>query len=149
MKLNLPKYPLRTKTVKGKAFVFDDFRKKYVAFTPEEYVRQNFAWYLVHEKNYPKGLTAIEQSLKYYDTNKRADIVIYNTNREVVMITECKAPEVNITQKTFDQIARYNRQFESRYLTVTNGLKHYCCEYTESGKYRFLKDIPDYKSIQA
>jgi hypothetical protein len=147
MELNLPKYNLKTQNTEGKPMVFDSFRKKYVALTPEEYVRQQFALYLVNEKKYPKSLTAIEHSLKFYGMDRRADIVIYNPEGDVILITECKAPSVKITQKAFDQIARYNMQFKSKYLAVSNGLKHYCCEFTGKGTYRFLKDIPEYKAI--
>jgi hypothetical protein len=147
MDLNLPKYDFKIKHISGKALIFDSFRKKYVALTPEEYVRQSFALYLVNEKKYPKGLTAVEHSLKFYGMDRRADIVIYNPDGDVILITECKAPSVNITQKTFDQIARYNMQFKSRFLAVSNGLKHYCCEFRCDGTYHFLKDIPEYEAI--
>lgn len=148
MELSLPKYKLQIQEKDGKKMVFDPFRKKYVVLTPEEYVRQYFARFLTEEKGFPSGLTAIEHRLKFYDLNRRADIVNYNAAGHVVMITECKAPSVNISQKTFDQIARYNMKLKARFLVVTNGLNHFCCEYLSGGNYRFLRDIPHYTQTE-
>ncbi|PIE78923.1 MAG: restriction endonuclease subunit R [Candidatus Delongbacteria bacterium] len=149
MQLNLPKYELKIKQEDDKNFVFDNFRKKYVALTPEEYVRQHVALFLVNEKGFPSGLTATEHSLKVYEMERRADIVNYNTAGEIVMITECKAPSVKISQKTFDQIARYNMTFKAKFLLVTNGINHYCCEFLPNAKYKFLHEIPNFKDIQS
>ena len=115
--------------------------------TPEEYVRQNFIHFLINEKQFPKGLTAVEHSLKLYGRDKRADIVTYNNENKVVVITECKAPSVKITQKAFDQIAHYNMVFKAKYLLVTNGLNHYCCMYTSDTDYEFIRDIPNYNDL--
>ena len=61
---------------------------------------------------------------------------------------ECKAPEVKISQSTFDQIARYNIHFNARILMVTNGLDTYCVKICkERGGYEFVNDIPDYQDI--
>ena len=147
-KLNLPECQLKILKENDKLKVFDIIRKKYVAFTPEEHVRQQFIHYLITEKQYPKGLLSVEKQLKVHDTEKRADIVLFNTKLEPVVIIECKAPEINITQKTFDQIARYNMTFKADCLIVTNGMKHYCCKPDyKTGNYTFLKDIPDYETI--
>ena len=146
--LNLPEANFKILQENNKTKVFDIIRKKYVALTPEEYVRQQFIHYLINEKNYPKGLLAVEKQLKIYDLEKRTDIVLYNTSGKPVVIVECKAPPVNITQKTFDQIARYNMNFKAEYLIVTNGLKHYCCKPDyENNTYEFLREIPEYETI--
>lgn len=64
------------------------------------------------------------------------------------MIVEYKAPHVAITQKVFEQIARYNIVLRVKYLTVSNGLHHYCCMLDEeSGRYRFLREIPAYEVL--
>ena len=146
--LNLPEANLKILQENNKTKVFDIIRKKYVALTPEEYVRQQFIHYLIKEKNYPKGLLAVEKQLKIYDLEKRTDIVLYNTSGKPAVIVECKAPSVNITQKTFDQIARYNMNFKAEYLIVTNGLKHYCCKPNyKNNTYEFLREIPEYEII--
>lgn len=128
--------------------IFDDIRKKFVALTPEEWVRQNFISFLVKQKKYPAALFAIEKSLSLNKMQKRSDVVIYNNRGEALMIIECKAPSVRIDQHVFDQVARYNIAFKVSYLVVTNGLQHYCCSIDhENENYYFLKEIPGYKDI--
>ena len=145
--LNLPEFELKKKQTEKGDFVFDIIRKKYVLFTPEEYVRQYFIRYLIDVKHYPKGLTSVEKQLEFYNLKKRTDIVMYDKKGKVEIIVECKAPGIQISQLTFDQIARYNMNFKAKYLIVTNGLQHYCCQpdYT-TGTYTFLKEIPVYRS---
>ena len=146
--LNLPEVNLKIMNENNKLKVFDIIRKKYVALTPEEQVRQQFIHYLINEKHYPKGLLAVEKQLKVYDTEKRADIVLYNTNLKPIVIVECKAPEVTVNQKAFDQIARYNLSLKVDYLIVTNGLEHFACQLDfNTNSYRFLEEIPNYKEI--
>ena len=143
--LNLPKVALKTKSVEGTIQVFDVIRKKYFVLTPEEWVRQHFIHYLNNEKNYPMGLMGVEKMVKYNALKTRADIVLYTTEGKAKMIVECKAPNVKITQDTFNQIAKYNSQLKVKYLVVTNGMKHYCCkmEYN-TNEIKFLEEIPTY-----
>ena len=146
--LNLPGYPFNVQTKEQKKYIFDAFRKKFVKLTPEEWVRQHFARYLVEEKGYSASLMAVEMNMQYNRLNFRADVVVYNRQAQPVMIIECKAPEVAIRQEHFDQIVRYNMQLRVRYLIVTNGLEHYCCRLDyEQGSYVFLKDIPEYAQL--
>ena len=141
--LNLPKVALKTKSVEGTIQVFDVIRKKYFVLTPEEWVRQHFIYYLNKEKNYPMGLMKVEKMIKYNSMQTRADIVLYNKEGKSNMIVECKAPEVKITQDTFNQIAKYNFQLKVDFLVVTNGIKHYCCQMDyEKNEITFLDDIP-------
>ena len=142
-KLNLPDVALKTKLVEGNTQVFDVVRKKYFKLTSEEWVRQHFIHYLNSEKNYPFGLMGVETMVKYNNLKTRADIVLYNTSGKPNMIVECKSPTTKITQDTFDQVARYNFKLQVKYLVVTNGLKHFCCEmnYIEK-QISFLKVIP-------
>ena len=146
--LNLPSYDFRLKKDDGQVRIFDEIRKKYVALTPEEWVRQHFIMFLIHEKKVPAGLMILEKQITMNTMLRRPDILIHNRQGAPVMIVECKAPEVDITQDTFDQIARYNSVLKVPYLLVTNGLRHYCCrmDYQE-GTYKFLKDIPDYDGM--
>ena len=128
-----------------KIHIFDEVRKKYLLLTPEEWVRQNFIHYLNKEKKYPLGLMGVEQMVKYNSLKTRADIVIYNLEGKPNVIVECKAPEVKITQDTFNQIAKYNSQLKVKYLIVTNGMKHFCCQMDyENNKIIFLEDVPAY-----
>ena len=124
-----------------KTYIFDVVRKKYLLLTPEEWVRQNFIHYLNKEKKYPLGLMGVEQMVKYNSLKTRADIVMYNTEGKANIIVECKAPDVKITQDTFNQIAKYNSQLKVKYLLVTNGMNHYCCKMDyESNRITFLEE---------
>ena len=145
LKLNLPQYDSKISKKEGKLYIFDEFRKKYVALTPEEWVRQNFLMYLVTDKKYPRTLIAVEAGLKLYKRKKRTDAVVYNKQGEPLLIIECKASQVKINQDVFDQVVRYNLALKVNYLIVTNGLEHYCCllDY-KNNSYSFLNEIPEY-----
>lgn len=133
------------KSEEEKTYIFDVVRKKYLLLTAEEWVRQNFIHYLNKEKKYPLGLMGVEQMVKYNSLKTRADIVMYNTEGKANIIVECKAPDVKITQDTFNQIAKYNSQLKVKYLLVTNGMNHYCCKMDyESNRITFLEEIPSY-----
>ena len=97
------------------------------------------------EKKYPKSYINVEKLIKVNDTSKRYDIAVFKPNGELFLLIECKAPEISITQDTFDQIARYNLKLKSEYLMVTNGLNHYFCQMDfENEKYVFLKELPNF-----
>ncbi len=143
--LNLPFAALKTKLVEGTTQVFDEVRKKYFILTPEEWVRQHFIHYLNNEKKYPLGLMGVEKLVKYNGLSTRADIVLYDKDAKATMIVECKAPKIKITQDAFNQIAKYNFKLKVKYLVVTNGLQHFCCEMDyENNKITFLDGIPRY-----
>ncbi len=147
-KLNLPEYSFRIKTKEGKSMIFDSFRKKFVRLTPEEWVRQNFVQFLLNEKNYSPSLIVVEAGLKVNNNPQRADLVVFDRSGNPVLVAEFKAPEVKISQDTFDQIVRYNMQLKVKFLIVSNGLNHYCCQinYT-SNNYAFLPEIPDFIDV--
>lgn len=112
---------------------------------PEEWVRQHCILYLIKVKKYPISLINIEKELIVNGLKKRYDIVVFNSNGNIQLIVECKAPEITINQSTFDQIAQYNRTLRAQYLMVTNGLNHYYCQMDfENERYNFLNDIPDF-----
>ena len=145
-KLNFPEYSFRFKSSENKTLVFDEIRKKFVVLTHEEWVRLHVVQFLLKEKKYPKSLINVEKQLKLNNTVKRYDIVVFNNDGSIFLIVECKAPSIEISQLTFDQIARYNLALEAQYLMVTNGLDHYYCQMDfENERYVFLKEIPNYK----
>lgn len=147
--LNLPTYSFKIKSEGDRNYIFDPYRKKYLLLTPEEWVRQNFASFLINEKDYPSGRIITEKTLKYNQLTKRCDILIYDRNLNPLALIECKAPEVKITGSVFDQIAVYNLNFKVRYLMVTNGLSHYCARINFTKKtVEFMKEIPLYNQIQ-
>jgi len=149
MDLNLPQYSFRIREQTGKRVIFDTFRHRWVSLTPEEWVRQNFARYLTQEKHFPSTLIAVEWSIRINQNDFRSDIVLFSKSGLPLVVVECKAPEVKITQQVFDQIARYNLDLRVSYLIVTNGLIHYCCRFDQSQlSYTFLSDIPDFRELE-
>jgi hypothetical protein len=146
--LNLPTYSFKIKSDENKDYIFDVFRKKYIQLTPEEWVRQNFAHFLIEERQYPTGRMVLEKSLKINQLVKRCDILIYNIEMQPVVLVECKAPEVKIKAEVFDQASIYNLKFKVRYLMVTNGLTHYCARiHFDEERAEFLNEIPPYQKI--
>ncbi len=146
--LNLPEYSFRITGKEGEKMILDTIRKKFVRLTPEEWVRQNFVRYLVHEGRYPPGLIAIEVMSKYNNLKKRVDILVHDRSGKPVMIVECKSSGVEINDKVFDQIVCYNMGFRVPYLIVTNGLDHFACRIDiENSKYEFLNVIPLYEDL--
>lgn len=144
-KLNFPQFEFRFKNSENKLAIFDVIRKKFILLTPEEWVRQHVIHTLIHIKNYPTSLIGVENVVKINGMNKRYDLVVFNPNGSINILIECKAPEVKITQDTFDQIARYNFQLRANLLYVTNGLGHFFCKMDyNNNKYIFLKDLPTY-----
>lgn len=151
--LNLPPVRLRVRQCPDGVWrVFDPLRDKFVALTPEEWVRQHFVGYLTGKLGYPPSLMANEVGLEFNGTRRRCDTVLFSRGDvRPVLIVEYKAPEVEITQKVFDQIARYNLVMEAPVLIVSNGMRHFCClrdnASPEISSYRFLREIPDYQSL--
>lgn len=129
----------------GTLKIFDPIRKKYVALTPEEWVRQNFISWMTTYKGYPLSHIANEQEIKLNETKKRFDTMVYGREFNPLVIVEYKAPDVEITQQTFDQIVRYNMELRAGYLIVSNGLKTYCCKVDyKTNTYQFIPTVPDY-----
>jgi type I site-specific restriction-modification system R (restriction) subunit len=124
-------------------------RRKYVVLTPEEWVRQHLIHYLVNQLNYPAGLMKIEKEIKVNNLKRRPDVVVFNHLALPVLIAECKAPDVKVTQDTFDQAARYNRTLQVNLFVLTNGFNTYCCTFnSEERNYRFLEEVPDYNFLK-
>jgi hypothetical protein len=147
-RLNLPQYEIKISEKDGKRMIFDFLRKKYVALTPEEWVRQHFTHYLVEHKGYPKGLLGNEIELQIGDKRLRCDSILYNKVARPQMIIEYKAPTVPLQQKVFDQVSAYNLLLRVDYLIISNGMEHYCCKMDyEHQKYLFLQEIPDYEKL--
>ena len=146
--LNLPYANTKIVVRNEKQMVFDFLRKRFVALTPEEWVRQQFTHFLVEHKGSPAVFIGNEITLSVGRLSRRCDSVVFNKSAEPVMIIEYKAPTVKITQKVFEQICSYNIALHAPYLTVSNGLQSYCCRIDkEANTYEFLKDIPAYGEL--
>ena len=132
----------------GSEMILDPLRQKYVVLTSEEWVRQNFVRYLIEGLGYPQGRTAIETGFVFQGMQCRADVLVYDAKGKALLMAECKAPEIKITQQVFDQIGRYNTVVQATYLIATNGLQHYCCMIDrKNNSYRFIDTLPRYGDI--
>lgn len=146
--LNLPPFDIKLQGTRQHPRVFDILRRRYVALTPEERVRQSFIHFLIDHLGYPAALLANEVSLQVGQKSLRADSVLYSQQLQPRMIIEYKAPTVSITQKVFEQISVYNLLLHADYLIVSNGLQHYCAKMDYEGKkYIFLDHIPRYEEL--
>lgn len=141
--LDFPKANLRLKRKGDRVFVWCILRKKDLVCTPEEWVRQHVIHYLIGE-GFPEGLIASEFNLSYNGREKRADLVVFDKERNPLMVVECKAPEVALTEKVLQQIAAYNHQLRVEYLMMTNGLKHIFCRVDQqTGRIDYMEVLPD------
>jgi hypothetical protein len=145
-KLNLPEINLTLKKEGGKVLIFDVIRKKYIVLTPEEWVRQHFIHYLISELKYPKSLFRIESSLTYNKLQKRSDILVFDRSGKPWMLIECKSADIRLSQKAFNQVSVYNMTVNAKYLAVTNGMAHFCCEAAKAGEEAtFLNSFPSFE----
>lgn len=143
--LNLPRYEARLRrdvAAPDAVEIYDVLRAKWVALTPEEWVRQSFVNMLMTCRGYSAQLMANEVGIILNGTRRRCDTLVYDRAMKVALIVEYKAPTVVITQRVFDQIARYNMVLGARYLVVSNGMRHYCCHMPGDGSYHFVGDLP-------
>ena len=147
--LNLPPVtPSISVTDDGILSIFDPLRNKAVALTPEEWVRQHFVGWLTGHLGYPASFVVNELGLKVNGRQRRADTVVFDTHLHELMVVEYKRPSVEITQKVFDQIVRYNMTFVAPYVAVSNGLRHFCCRINFANHtYTFLKQFPRYDDL--
>ncbi len=144
--LNLPSPELKLAKRAGEIVVWDDIRKKHLKLTPEEWVRQHFVHYLV-SMEFPRSAIALEGGFHLYRKLQRTDILVYK-NGVPALLVECKAPQVKITQATFDQAARYNLHHQTNFVVITNGLRHFAARIDRSKEaYIFLKEIPRFHEI--
>jgi hypothetical protein len=141
--LNIPKANLKIKD----HLVWDRLRKKHVKLTPEEWVRQHFVYHLIDDLNWPEGLMASEQKVKYNNMAKRCDIVSYSKSLTPLLIVECKAPKIKLTEDTFYQIAKYNFTVQAPLLILTNGITHINAYLDKSSnEIKYLEKIPTYEN---
>lgn len=138
--INYPKYNFKIKEKETRTYIFDEIRKRWIILTPEEWVRQNFLQYLIHQKHYPASLIAVEKEIYLGDIKKRCDIIIYKNATPYIMV-ECKEMEVKLTEKTIQQILTYNQKLAVNILIITNGNNTYAFDTTTQTP---LVEIPAY-----
>ena len=146
--LNLPPFSPRIKKEGTRTYIFDTIRRSWVVLTPEEWVRQHIINYLVIVKRFPASLIKIEKGHENDLGIRRTDAIAYNKSGLPLMVVECKATTVKLTQKTIEQIAHYNMVIKAPYLLVTNGIDHFGYHIDFSNKkITPLTFIPDYVEI--
>ncbi len=146
--LNFPHFDFKIRNFNNREKIFDPVRRKYVMLTPEEWVRQHLILYLTGIKGYPLSIIGVERQLMLNKLPKRFDLVVYSRNANPLLLVECKAPGIEITEKTFDQAARYNILLKAEYFLITNGLEHYTCRIDYVHKqYIFIQEIPDFGQV--
>jgi hypothetical protein len=150
IRLNFPDYTFNIKENDGRLIIFDPVRKKYVALTPEEWVRQHVIQYLNREKHVPLSLISVESEIRLYKTRKRFDVAVFDRNGRPRLVVECKSSSVPVNQEVLDQVVRYNLALKVGYLMLTNGLQHiYCQVDTVSSAILSIIDLPDFDSFQS
>ena len=143
--LNFPPFSFSLRDTGQSKQIFDFVRKRYVALTPEEWVRQNLLRFLTETYRYPASLMAVEKAVSVNGLTQRADVVVYNRDGQPWMIAECKAPSVPISRDTFYQAARYNISLRVPFFVMTNGNEHFCIEFTGT-ELVFRESLPFFPS---
>jgi hypothetical protein len=147
--LNFPRFDFRLRNEGSRQEIYDPVRHKFVTLTPEEWVRQHLIAFLVKIKGYPLSVIGVEKQLLLNKQPKRFDLVVFSRKALPFLLIECKAPGVEITEKTFDQAARYNMLLNAEYFLITNGLEHYPCRLDYVNKqYIFIEDIPHFSEMK-
>ena len=141
---------LKTRTEDGKRYIFDPIRRKWLIIQPEELVRLLTIEYLIDDRRFNKNHIAVEKLLIVNERRKRCDILVYADDNagklKPLLLVECKAPAVPISEATFRQIASYNLPLRVRFLLVTNGRQTYCCEMNyETESFEFLQEVPSFR----
>lgn len=134
---------MQTRLHNGKEQIFCEWRKRWVRLTPEEWVRQQLLHNLVEQLGYPFSLIAVEQAITVGEVKKRCDAVVYGNSMQPLVLIECKAETVPLTQKTLDQALTYNRKLNVPYLILHNGPQTICVH----GNNHFITGLPRYSDL--
>lgn len=145
LKLNFPEFKFETKKIDGNEYIYDNVRKKWVLNTPEEFVRQHVINYFIYYLNYPKNLLSIEKTITVNKLKKRFDIVVFSNFFKPLIIVECKAPTVKISDEELNQAVIYNTVLNSKIIFLTNGINHYIIRTTPQT--HFLSNFPSYREL--
>ena len=132
--------------MEGRQTIWDPLRKKEVARTPEEVVRQWCINVLATRLQVPLHMMMSEVGFRLGDKQFRADIIVYDRSAKPLVVVECKRPEVELTQEVLDQAVRYNMVLDVKYMIITNGTKTYMCG-REGERYVFMTRFPVYSAM--
>lgn len=138
---------MRTRVYKDKEQIFCEWRHRWVRLTPEEWVRQQLLHYMVEQLDYPAPLIAVETAITVGEAKKRCDAVVYNRMMAPLMLIECKAESVPLTQKTLDQALTYNRRLNVPYLVLNNGPQTFFVTIEPNGTNTISQRLPRYADL--
>jgi hypothetical protein len=141
--VQFPQPQFRIKKEGEKHFIFDTIRKTWLLLTEEEWVRQNFANYLISVLNYPSTVIALEKEIGLNELKKRFDILVYNKEHQPWMMVECKAPEVMLNEEVLQQVLRYNISVPVEFIVITNGNATVGWK-KEGGELKLLNELPQW-----
>lgn len=137
---------MRTRLFNGKEQIFCEWRHRWVRLTPEEWVRQQLLHRLVEQLGYPASLIAVEAPIKVGEAQKRCDAIVYNNFMQPLVLIECKAETVPLTQNTLDQATTYNRKLQVPYLILHNGPQTIIAQVKDKS-ISFVQTIPQYNQL--
>jgi len=148
MQIQFQPYKFKTRLKNGKNELWDSIRKKYVAITPEELVRQHLIDFLITTKKIPSAKIAVEKEINLNGLKKRFDILVYDNDMKPLLLAECKAPHIKLTQATVHQVANYNMQLQVNYLIITNGIEIFYAKINHTEKtYEWLNDLDKFSEL--
>ncbi len=130
--------------------IWDPLRKKHVALTPEERVRQWCIGVLSNDLGVPVHMMMSEAGFRLGDKHYRADVLVYDRKARPLVVVECKRPEVELDKSVLDQAIRYNMALNVAYMIITNGRQTFACQRKETeGKvqYTFIDRVPQYEEM--
>lgn len=130
--------------------IWDPLRKKEVALTPEEEVRQWCIGVLNRSLGVPLHMMMSEASFRLGEKQFRADIIVYDRNLHPLVVVECKRPEVVLSKDVLDQAIRYNMVLDVRYILITNGKNTMALvRGSEEGavRYELTGNVPSYNEM--
>jgi len=145
MQIQFPAYEFDWRESGGVRMIRDPLRRRYVAITPEEWVRQHLLRYLQEACGYPASRISVEKKLTLNGMTRRADAVVYDRDIKPWMVIECKAPEIGLNQTVLDQAAGYNTVLKAPFLAVCNGTDLLLAQLDFArGQHRFLEGWPNW-----
>lgn len=120
MTLQFPEFEPKLQSIDGKPKIWCLVRQKWVAFTKEEWVRQNWLNYLTSVLQYPPSLIAVEKAIRLGELKKRIDILVYQNSQPFILI-ECKEQDTHLSEQTIQQILTYQTVVQTGILVISNG----------------------------
>lgn len=144
-RLNLPIAPLKLTKNGETIYVHCQVRKKKLLLTPEEWVRQHVIHFLLTHSEVPIGMMNTEVGMKINKMKRRSDVIVFGSDKSILLLVECKAPEVAINDKVLHQAAQYNSSVKAKYIWLTNGLDHHLYFINhQTGEIERLVNLPRY-----